>query len=66
MTYESEQMKQSKFRKLQVGQNSCEWHMQGQGQQWLNHEVLNSKGSICQLYSKYRGGTEVFQQWSNH
>lgn len=31
MTYESEQRKQSKFRKLPVAQNSCEWHVQGQG-----------------------------------
>lgn len=24
--YENEQRRQSKFRKLQVAQNSCEWH----------------------------------------
>lgn len=31
MTYENEQRRQSKFRKLQVAQNSCEWHWQGKG-----------------------------------
>lgn len=31
MTYENEQRRQSKFRKLQVAQNSCEWHWQGRG-----------------------------------
>lgn len=29
MTDENEQRRQSKFRKLQVAQNSCEWHWQG-------------------------------------
>lgn len=31
ITYENEQRRQSKLRKLQVAQNSCEWHWQGRG-----------------------------------